>query len=188
MKKETPVIFLEGKRLYLRPLDLNDLDLVHKYINDPGVRQYLASIYPLSKIDEEGWVKKASSRDPNNIVLAVVLKKGDKFLGTMGLHRIEYVSGTATTGSMLGAKEEWNKGYAREAKMLLLEYAFLTLNLRKICSRAFVNNKGSIKHNLNCGYKIEGILKKHDYRDGKYHDNVLLAVFKQDWLKLKKQN
>jgi RimJ/RimL family protein N-acetyltransferase len=86
---------------------------------------------------------------------------------------------------MLGAKEEWNKGYAQEAKMLLLEYAFQTLNLRKVCSAAFAENKGSIKHNLNCGYQIEGKRKKQFYRDGKYHDETILSVFKEDWLKLK---
>ncbi|MBP6857671.1 MAG: GNAT family N-acetyltransferase [Candidatus Pacebacteria bacterium] len=186
MKKKTPVIFLQGKRLYLRPLDLSDLSLVQRFVNDPDVRKYLSSTYPLSKGDEEEWIKRVSSRNPNNIVLAVVLKKDNKFLGTMGLHRIDYVSGIACTGSMLGAKEEWNKGYAREAKMLLLEYAFMTLNLRKICSDAFAKNKGSIKHNQNCGYKVEGVLKRHHYRDGKYHDQVLLSVFKRDWLKLRK--
>ncbi len=185
MKKKL-VVFLQGKRVYLRPLDLGDVEDIQRYANDPEVRRYLSNVYPLSLYEEQEWVKKSSTRDIHDIVLAVVLKKGHKLLGCMGLHSIDYVSGTAKTGSMLGAKEEWNKGYAREAKMLLLEYAFLTLNLRKVCSRAFVDNKGSIQHNLNCGYKVEGILKKHVYRAGKYHDNVLLAVFKQDWLKVKR--
>lgn len=184
--KKKHVVFLEGKRLYLRPLELSDLNEVQLYINDPDVRRYLYNIYPLSKIDEEEWIKKAMTNSPDGVTLAVVLKKDNKFLGCMGLHKIDYVGGTAMTGSMLGAKEEWNKGYAQEAKMLLLEYAFMTLNLRKVCSAAFAKNKGSIKHNLKCGYKIEGIRKKQFYRDGKYHDDVLLAIFKSDWLKLKR--
>ncbi|MEK7228136.1 MAG: GNAT family protein [Patescibacteria group bacterium] len=183
--KKKPIIFLEGKRLCLRPVDLSDLDVLQSYANDPEVRRYLTNVMPVSKLDEETWIKKVMTRG-SDVIVAVVLKKGDKLLGTMALMKINHIDGTAETGSMLGAKEEWNKGYAREAKMLLLDYAFQTLNLRKVCSLAFVANKGSIKHNLNCGYKIEGIRKKHYYRDGKYYDQVLLAIFKQDWLKLRR--
>ena len=183
--KKKHIVFLEGKRIYLRPLDLSDLGTLQIYANDPEVRHYLSNVLPVSKTDEENWIKKVTEKNPNDVVLGVVIKKGHKLLGCMGLHKIDYVSGTATTGSMLGAKEEWNKGYAQEAKMLLLEYAFQTLNLRKVCSGAFAENKGSIKHNLNCGYQIEGKRKKQFYRDGKYHDDILLAVYKEDWLKLK---
>jgi RimJ/RimL family protein N-acetyltransferase len=183
--KKKHVIFLEGKRLYLRPLELSDASIVQKYSNDPEVRHYLSNVFPLSRESEEEYIKKVSAMDRGDIVLAVVLKKNHKLLGCMGLHKINYVSGLASTGSMLGAKEEWNKGYAREAKMLLLEYAFLTLNLRKVCSAAFAKNKGSIKHNQNCGYQIEAVLKKHHYRDGKYQDFVMLAVFRKDWIKLR---
>ncbi len=188
MKKEKTVIFLEGKRLYLRPVDLSDLEEFQRFANDPDVRQYLLNVLPISKMHEENWIKKTMERNPNDVTFAVVLKKDNKLLGCMSLGDIDYINGFATTGSMLGAKEEWNKGYAQEAKMLILEYAFLTLNLRKVCSAAFYENKGSIKHNLKCGYKIEGTLKRHCYRDGKYHDQVLLSVFKRDWLRLKKQN
>ena len=184
--KTKPIMFLEGKRLYLRPLEVSDTDTITRYINDPEVRHYLTTIYPSTKVAEENWIRKMADHDEYNIVFAVVLKKQDKLLGCMALHRINYVDGTATTGAMLGAKEEWNKGYGQEAKKLILEYAFLTLNLRKICSEAAAPNKGSIAHNLNCGYKIEGYRRKQVYRDGKYHDNVLLAVFKTDWMKLRK--
>jgi RimJ/RimL family protein N-acetyltransferase len=182
---QNKIVFLEGKRIYLRPIDLSDLETLQRYANDPLVRQYLTNVIPVSKTDEETWIKKVMTRG-GDVNFAVVLKKNQKLLGTMALMKINYVDGVATTGSMLGAKEEWNKGYAKEAKMLVLEYAFMTLNLRKICSAAFADNKGSIKHNLNCGYKIEGKRIKQFYRDGKYHDEVLLAVFKSDWLKLKK--
>lgn len=185
MTKQTA--FLVGKRLYLRPVELKDAKLFYQYVNDPEVRHYLATIYPITQIAEESWIKKTSEVNEGNIVLAVVLKKNNKVLGTMGLHKINHVNGTASTGTLLGAKEEWNKGYAKEAKMLLLDYAFNTLNLRKICSDAYAPNKASIAHNMRCGYKIEGYLKKHIYRDGKYNDMVLLAVFKEDWLKLQKK-
>lgn len=181
--KTKNTVFLEGKNVYLRPLELSDLAILQKYVNDPEVRRYLSSIYPQTLQDEEAWLRKIMTSNPNSIEFGVVLKKGNKLLGCMGLRILSHVDGTADTGTMLGAKDEWNKGYASEAKMLLLEYAFLTLNVRKVCSRAYAPNLGSIRHNQKSGYVIEGRLKDHIYREGKYHDLVMLAVFKDVWIK-----
>jgi RimJ/RimL family protein N-acetyltransferase len=186
IQKEKPVIFLSGARLYLRPLSKDDVPTITRYANDPEVRMYLANVYPLSLSEESEWVEKQMKRNIHNIIFCVCLKENDALLGLMGLHKIDYVNGIAETGAMLGEKDERNKGYGAEAKMLILEYAFLTLNLRKILSTAIADNKGSIKHNQNCGYKIDGVRKKHFYRKGKYCDEVLLSVLKKDWLKLRK--
>jgi RimJ/RimL family protein N-acetyltransferase len=43
-------------------------------------------------------------------------------------------------------------------------------------------NKRSLRYNLKCGYKVEGVRKKQIFRNGKYHDEILIAVFKEDWL------
>ena len=34
------------------------------------------------------------------------------------------------------------------------------------------------------GFKLQGVLKKHTYVDGKYLDSYLLGPFKKDWIKL----
>ncbi len=178
------VKFLESKRLYLRPVEMKDISTLQRFINDRDVRRYLYAIYPISLKEEEevvqGWMRESSE----NVILAVVKKQGNVLLGTLALHKINHPNGTAFTGFALGEKKEWNKGYGTEAKMLLLEYAFHTLNLRKICSEAVAPNKGSIKHNEKCGYKLEGVRKAHIYRDGKYHDLVQTAVFREDWEKI----
>jgi RimJ/RimL family protein N-acetyltransferase len=95
---------------------------------------------------------------------------------------------------MIGEKEYWGKGYGTEAKMLLLDYAFNVLNLRKITSGVIAFNERSYNYSMRCGYKREGILKSHIYRDGKYWDVYQLAVFKgrfnnvhKKWLEKKKK-
>ncbi len=61
----------------------------------------------------------------------------------MGIHRINWKDRTATTGAVIGEKAYWDKGYGSEAKMLVLDYAFNMLNLRKICSQVLAFNKRS---------------------------------------------
>lgn len=183
MKKEK-IIFLEGKKVILRPLDKKkDLEKCTKWINDSEVRQFISAYLPTTRKEEEEWFDKEKK---DEIRLAIETKKG-KFIGTIGLSKIDFRSGTATTGTCIGEKDYWGKGYGTDAKMILLDYAFNVLNLRKISSRAFAFNKRSINYSKKCGYQIEGTLKKDCFVNGKYVDAICLAVFKKDWSKIWKE-
>ena len=97
--------------------------------------------------------------------------------------KINYVDGTAETGTVIGEKEFWGKGYGMVAKILLLRFAFLQLNLRKIYSRAVAFNGRSLRYSQKCGYKVEARLKNDRYCDGTYHDMVILSVYRKSWVK-----
>lgn len=105
----------------------------------------------------------------------------------MELSHINRIHGTAVTGAVIGEKEYWGKGYGSEAKLLLLKYAFDVLNLRKICSAAIAFNERSIRYQERTGYKIEGRRANQIYADGQYWDEVLLAVYREDWLPIWKK-
>src|SRR3989344_8657502 len=92
--------------------------------NNPETREYLARYLPLTREDEEEWIKKAVSRD--NIHLAVAKKPCKTPIGSMGLHHIDWKNRHATTGAVL-TTSHWGKGYGSDAKMLLLHYAFFEL-------------------------------------------------------------
>lgn len=102
-------------------------------------------------------------------------------LGTIGIHGIERENGVATTGAAIGEKDCWGKGYGAEAKMILLEYAFNTLNLRKIYSRVMSINPRSRAYSEKCGYVLEATLPKHHFRQGRCVDEYILAVYADTW-------
>lgn len=184
IEKKEPVVFLKGKRIYMRPVELADAPVLQRYANAPDVRQMISNQFPHSLISEEEWIKKISKDSTKEVVLAIVLLETDQVIGVMGLHSINWKDRTATTGALIG-KEEWRgKGYGTEAKMLFLNHAFNELNLRKICSVALEFNKLSLGFNAKCGYKEEGRQKKHVFVNGGYSDLVLTAVFQEDFLPL----
>ncbi len=179
------VVFLEGKKVILRPFTKNDIPTLTRWINDPEVRQFLIATFPTSEEKEEEWIKSLGS-DDKNIVLAIETKEG-VLIGSMGIHRISWKDGVCTTGALLGEKDYWGKGYGTDAKMALLDYIFNTLNLRKVCSDVYTFNKRSLQYSLHCGYKIEGTRKKHIFKKGKYWDLIELGLFKEDWLPIWRQ-
>ncbi len=182
MSNETTqrIVFRTGKRVVLRPFHTEDAPLLTKWINDPEVTKYLEQSYPTTFTQETDWLK-ALGQNKDSVVLGIELI-GGPLIGSMGLHRISWINRTATSGAFIGETEHQGQGYGTEAKMLLLEYAFNTLNLRKVCSTVLAFNGRSQRYNKKCGYVVEGVQRSQMFHNGEYHDLILMAVFRDDWL------
>lgn len=178
---DTGVVFLEGFKTILRPLDKTaDIESVTRWINSPKNRQFILQYLPQTRPQEEKWLEE-HGKSPSEITLGIVAKPEMHLIGLMGLHRVDWKNGNATTGAIIGESAYWGKGYGTDAKMALLEYAFLELGLQKICSSVLAFNNRSMAYSMHCGYTVEGTLKRHIHRGGRYHDLVLLAVFRRQW-------
>jgi len=174
------IVFLKGKKTVLRPISEHDIPLFLRWFNDPDVRPYLMTIFPVTEGKERDWIENMNKKSETEVVLMIEAKGVP--IGTMGIHAIDWRSGVGTTGAAIGEKQYWDKGYGTDAKMALLDYAFNTLNLRKIMTRVKAFNKRSIAYSLHCGYKVEGRLKEQVFAHGCYWDEVILGLFKKDWL------
>jgi RimJ/RimL family protein N-acetyltransferase len=186
IKLSKDVKFLVGKKLFMRPIMPQDLPYFVKWINDKETLEMLSAYLPVTIKEEAEWIESLSNKNHTDIQLAIVTTDGN-LIGSMGIHKIDWKNRTASTGAFIGDKNYWGKGYGTEAKMLLLNYAFNTLNLRKIYSSAIEYNKRSIAYQMKCGYKIEGRRIKQHFRKGRYWDEILTAVFKKDWLPIWKE-
>ena len=175
---------LRSKKVILRPVDVEqDLERCLGWINDHNVVQFLGKpLKPITREKELELLQKIAS-DESSVVFVIDTLEGTH-IGITGLHRISHFDGTAVTGTMIGDKRFWGRGYGTDAKMLLIWYAFRVLNLRRINSHVMAFNKRSIKCQLRCGYRIEGVKRKEVYKNGRYHDLVMLAVFRRGWFKL----
>jgi RimJ/RimL family protein N-acetyltransferase len=178
-------VFLTGNTTTLRPLSVDDVPLLTKWINNEETRRYLNRRFPLADLDEKAWVEKSCvlSRAPSDIVMIIESKEDKCPIGTMGLHSINWVDRNAVTGTILGEKKFHGKGYASDAKMTLLKYAFETLGMHKIISYAFAKNTKSIEYSKRCGYAIEATLKEELFHEGAWEDMTVLACFYEDWKK-----
>ena len=180
-QKQQRVVFLEGKKVILRPLRKDtDLKTVVQWVNNPKVTQYLSMYLPMSFNHEEEWFDNRSKRE-NDIVLAIETVDGI-FIGTTGLHNINSKDRSAMHGILIGEEDCWGKGYGTEVGMILLNYAFNQLNLHKVCSSVIGFNKRSLNYHLKCGYKVIGAWRREIFKQGRYYDLILLDIFKKEWL------
>ncbi len=152
------------------------------------MRQFIGSgAFPTSLEAEEAWFDEKPEKFPQRVRLAIVLKKNDRLIGSTSLDNINWVDRSASTGTLIGEKRDRGKGYGSEAKSLLLRYAFQTLGLNRIESKILCYNRASLRYAEKCGYRQEGVLRQASYKNGQFHDLVVLSILREEWLAQQKK-
>ncbi len=172
--------FLDGDRLYLRPLDTGDLECCLRWMNDPELLQFLGRKTPMSREMETEWLAK-QYQDERHTNLAIVLKDGDRHIGNCGLDNADLLNRNASFGIFIGEADAREQGYGTEAVRLLLDYGFAQLNLHRIDLTVFSFNERARKAYEKAGFVLEGTRREDYYRHGKYHDTHLMGILKSEW-------
>jgi RimJ/RimL family protein N-acetyltransferase len=163
---------INGKNVYLRLPELTDLEELYELANTEENREFLGFYRPMSKIEEENWIKSRTERAGNGsgYTFAIIERKTNKFVGTSDIDGIDKI---ARTGFLLITlkKEFQNKGYGPEAIKLLLKWGFESLNLNLIIIGAITNNDRSIHvYGDKLKFKLEAKMRDRFYKKGKYYD------------------
>jgi [ribosomal protein S5]-alanine N-acetyltransferase len=172
--------FLLGEKLYLRPLERNDATQLSTWINNREVTKFLKSRRPMNLQNEEEFIEH-SRNSREEVVFGVVIKENDRFIGCTGLHGFDQVNRHCFFGIMIGDTTNWGKGYGTEATRLVTTYAFESLNFNRVWLHVYDFNERGIKAYEKAGFKREGVLRQHTYREGKYHDVLSMAILRSDW-------
>ncbi len=175
--------FIIGKRVYLRPLEIDDADNFVTWLNDEEVNKYLIRTMPLNKIREREFLE-GLYKDNKEVILGIALKANDELIGVIGLHKISLAFHNAEMGIIIGDKSRWSKGYGTEAVGLIVKYGFDQLNLHRIYLTVLDFNLRAIRVYEKSGFKMEGTFREHVYRHGKYCDVLLMGILKDEWKNL----
>ena len=168
-------------RVYLRAFEPEDYLLLHKWRNDDEIGHYFSgTILFTSTLNEKKWLEEKIF-DKNNVNCAICIKETNEFIGCIFLNNIDYINRSAHCPTFIGAKEHWNKGYATEARILMLKHAFYDKGLERIWANVHEDNIGSLKMLEKCGYKREGLLRKASYVNGEFKNMFILSVLKENF-------
>jgi ribosomal-protein-alanine N-acetyltransferase len=169
---------LKGHKVTLRPPDDTDAARFVAWFADTEVTRYLAQRFPLSLQQELDFIKRIG--ESQNDVWWMIEAEG-KAIGATGIHRIDWISAHAVTGTVIGDKTCWRKGYGSESMVLRTAYAFRQLNLHKLKSGAIFDNEPSRRALTKAGYRQVGIEREESWRDGRWRDHWLCEVLRTDW-------
>jgi RimJ/RimL family protein N-acetyltransferase len=169
---------LTGEKIRLEPTRDEYLEEFVRWFADMQITRYLFTRFPLSIEQEREWFS-SMCKDRNSVHWTIM--EGDRPIGVTGFNKINWVSRGAASGTIIGVKDAWGKGYATEAVRLRTQFAFDEMNVERIESSSMAPNVGMHKALQRSGYRKIGTASRYLFRQGQWIDAFLFECLRVDW-------
>lgn len=183
-------MFIETKRLILRPFIKEDVSDVFEYLNEPLVNCF--ACMKLNTIEKAIELMDERSKD-KEYTFAIVLKENNKVIGEIDAApestspEKNSILDTFSPCWMLN-KDYQGKGYAYEAAYAFFDYLFNQKGARRIYAYTEDYNISSQKLCIKLGMRQEGLFKEFvsfvndDKGNPIYENTIQWAILKKEWL------
>lgn len=154
---DASAIRLETERLYLRPVNQNDLSDIHEIVCDPEVAATAG--FARSENMEQSTKRMLEYMDDNE-TLAVVLKESNKMIGTVSLQKrnwTTYPLDRKMKGREFGFdlnRRYWGRELMPEAVKAVCNYCFTELHFDFLTAGYFLGNAKSERAIEKCGFSF----------------------------------
>jgi RimJ/RimL family protein N-acetyltransferase len=167
-------------RLRIIPLEEKHLASLTELRNDPSTWKWLTDINPVNSTSQKDWLERLH-RDSSRLYLAIeVIGTVYQFVGIIRSDNWDRVNRSVRIGiDLLQAYR--GKGYATEAFSAFIDYLFNQQNMHRIWLLVAKENKDAIKLYEKLGFSLEGSQRQAIFRDGAYHDYLMLSILENEW-------
>lgn len=161
------------ERLLLRPMQFDDIDLIHARGIDQEFRRFLPLPDPYTRRDAEMFLAHVLLRDwASHASFTIVL-------GGLGIGDLNIRVDTAHRMAEMGwgmAREHWGRGYMTEAADAVMRWAIAVYGLDRVHASCDAENIGSYRVMEKLGMRREGFLRQHRLLRGERRDDLVYGI------------
>ncbi|WP_435108221.1 GNAT family N-acetyltransferase [Nocardiopsis synnemataformans] len=168
---------LTGKSVRLAPLAAEHTDAYFAASLDEEVRRLTGTHRRITYAQAREWCESRAGRT-DRLDLAITAPKDGRYLGELSVYAVAPENESAGYRIALSAIEFTGQGLGREATQLVLEYAFERIGLHRVWLYVYAFNMRAIAVYRSCGFAVEGRLRDSLLWEGRRHDALLMAVFR----------
>jgi RimJ/RimL family protein N-acetyltransferase len=177
----------EFAELRFRPLEKEDLKLLHVWENDFETMMYSRSeplsTLSMSRLEERYAEMMKNEKNINFIVENMALKEP---IGTAGIRRETWGNvPAANIGTYIGMKEFWEKGLGTKITVALLEMSFIHLGLECCQAGSVEYNRRAHKTLEACGFKKCGAIRNAVFVAGKKWAMFYFDILREEYMDLR---
>ncbi len=181
-------MILTGLMLDLVPFAALFEDRFREWRNGP-MRDWLLLDGLISRAGHERWQQQIATLPPAQrqsvIRFGMVAKVPGAIVGEpvgwFSLLHIDPLHRTAEVGAGIGDPAYWGGGYGSDAMLLICEYAFGWLDLRRLWLVTAGNNARAQRQVEKCGFVREAVCRRAWHLFGDYQDAVYYGLQRDDW-------
>lgn len=166
----------------LKPLSDKDILPFLNWLNDEEAIKYSLSFFQSlsSKEQIETWFKSLLAAN-NTYNIGIFLSASQQLIGYAGISGISQQNKSGEYFIFIGDKTQWGKGIGTIVTEKVIAYGFDNLDLNRIMLTVSQPNIGGIKAYTKAGFQIEGVLREACYRDGAFHDKIIMSMLRSEF-------
>lgn len=170
---------IRGERVMLRALEMNDVELLHTWMNDPEVIRWLGQRLPISLHETRRWVEE--TKEPIKEFRIGIAAQEGQLIGWADIARVDPLIDNATLTIAIGDKRCWGRGHGTDAILTLCAYGFGQLNLYRIGLFVFEAHAAAVHLYEKCGFRHEGRMLKSSYRHGQRQNLLIMGILRDEF-------
>ena len=170
------------EKIKLRSLTMEDAKVSWKWRNKEDIR-YFYSGHPffVNQKKEEKWIESISNSDLPLTSFGIEELVTNSLIGMAFLKNINLLHKTTEFAIFIGEENAKGKGYAKEATINILDFAFNNLNINRVFLKVQEDNINAIKLYEKCNFKKEGVLRECIYKNGYYINEIIMSLLKSEY-------
>ena len=141
---------LNSYGITLQRLNINKIELIRNWRNDPKISQYMFSKDFITSEMQLEWFNKIN----NEFNFYFILKYNNEEIGLFNIKNIDYIKKCGETGSFIYEDKFLGSEVPFRATYCLLDFIFEELKLDYVHGQMLPNNKNAIKFNKFFGADI----------------------------------
>lgn len=166
---------IQGEKIYLRLMTIEDTDRIINWRNNPRVRNCFIYRKPFTKKGHLEWIK--DKVNTGEVIQFIICENGtDRPVGSVYFRDINKEHHNAEYGIFIGEDDAAGQGIGSEVCRLACRYGFTVEKWHKIRLRVFPDNQAAIRSYERAGFKREACLKDEVCIDGVYRDVLLMGL------------
>jgi RimJ/RimL family protein N-acetyltransferase len=178
---------IRGRRVWLRALEDGDLPAYKRAVNSAEVGAWAGFPWPHSDATIERWWADVRARHGQGEYWFAISPLGrDAFIGTVWL----WSKGSRLDGLELSifvtAEAGLGVGLGSDAVDAALDFIFGSYETERVWLTTEAENLRAVRAFEKCGFKVDGTIRHHFRREGRWRDSALMAITRDDWRALER--
>jgi RimJ/RimL family protein N-acetyltransferase len=175
---------IRGERVFLRPVEPEDVELIHRWHQDIALRR-LNGDPPRSLVALRRRFEEARPDEGKDVFkFMICLLQDGRPIGRVDLFEIDRINGSAALGIEIGEREMWGKGCGTDAVNAVLDFGFGEQRLERIWLATADNNVRAQRSYAKSGFVEEARLRNAYVERGGMIDEIRMSILRDEWLAL----
>lgn len=171
---------LTGKRVILRPYEMDDAQIILDSTTEPEGR-WLTGTHATFTLEQiQRYLENALKADDRAGFMILDAETNER-VGEIVLMDIDPDNRNAVLRIALFGTEQFGKGYGTEALRLVVAHGFEHYGLHRIGLDVFAYNDRAIYVYEKVGFRREGVQRDALFYNGAFHDSIMMAILEDEW-------